>query len=80
MLKPTKKTAIPRRQFLHAAAAAGAGCFVLPSAVLRGADAPSNKLNVALVGARGRAKAHFSSIADENVVALCDVDENHLNG
>lgn len=63
---------------MKAAMAAGVGCVVLPSGVLRGADAPSNRLNVALVGAWGRAKAHFSSIASENVVALCDVNQDHL--
>jgi predicted dehydrogenase len=66
-----------RRDFLKAAAT-GAGWLILPSGVLRGATAPSNKLNVALIGTWGRGEAHFDSIASENVVALCDVDENHL--
>ena len=42
------------------------------------ANAPSNKLNVALIGTWGRARAHFNSIKDENVVALCDVNEQNL--
>ena len=76
--KPAKTGAIPRRSFLQSAAAAGAGLTILPSGVLSGAEAPSNKLNVALVGAWGRAQAHFGAISSENVVALCDVDEKHL--
>jgi predicted dehydrogenase len=52
--------------------------MVLRGGRLRGADAPSNKLNVALIGTWGRGEAHFGAISDENVVALCDVDENHL--
>ena len=36
---------------------------------VRGQDAPSNKLNIAVIGAWGRAKAHFSAISSENVVA-----------
>lgn len=72
------KRAYSRRRFLQTAAAAGAGLTVLPSGVLRGAQAPSNTLNVALIGAWGRAKAHYGAISDENVVALCDVDEEHL--
>ena len=76
--RPTQTTTIPRRQFLKSAAAAGAGLVILPSGVLTGADAPSNKLNVALLGTWGRGEAHFNAISSENVVALCDVDEGHL--
>lgn len=38
----------------------------------------TNKLNVALIGTWGRAMAHFGAIESENVVALCDVNEEHL--
>jgi predicted dehydrogenase len=68
-----------RRHFLKSAAATGAGLIILPSGVLSGREAPSNKLNLALIGVWGRGLAHRGSIAGENVVALCDVDENHLN-
>ena len=67
-----------RRQFLATAAFAGAAGLILPRAKLFGADAPSNKLNIALLGTWGRGEAHFGGISSENVVALCDVDENHL--
>jgi predicted dehydrogenase len=66
-----------RRDFLKTSAT-GAGLLILPSGVLSGANAPSNKLNVALIGTWGRGEAHFGALQDENVVALCDVDENHL--
>ena len=69
--------AIQRRQFLKCAATAGAGLLVLRSGVL-GADAPSKKLNIAMIGTWGRADAHFGVMSSENIVALCDVDENHL--
>lgn len=69
---------LPRRQFLKASAAVGAGLTILPSGVLSGANAPSNKLNVAIIGTWGRAHAHFDAISSENVVALCDIDEKHL--
>jgi predicted dehydrogenase len=42
---------------------------------LFGQNAPSNKLNVALIGVWGRGLAHYDSIAEENVVALCDINE-----
>jgi predicted dehydrogenase len=73
-----KTKLIQRRQFLKSSAAAGVGFLILPSGTLSGANAPSNKLNVAMIGTWGRADAHFGAISKENVVALCDVDENHV--
>jgi predicted dehydrogenase len=66
-----------RRDFLKSAAA-GVGWTVLRSGVLRGQNAPSNKLNIALIGVWGRGTAHYNVLANENVVALCDVNENRL--
>ncbi len=68
-----------RRQFLQSAVATGTGLIVLPSGTLSGANAPSNKLNIALIGVWGRGKAHHNCLKNENVVALCDVDERHLD-
>ncbi|MBN2133685.1 MAG: Gfo/Idh/MocA family oxidoreductase, partial [Sedimentisphaerales bacterium] len=66
-----------RRTFLKSAAT-GAGLVILPSGVLSGANAPSNKLNIAMIGTWGRADAHYGPMSSENIVALCDVDEKHL--
>ena len=74
------ETKIQRRQFLKSTAVTATGLTILPSQTLFGAGAPGNKLNIALIGTWGRGAAHFKSIAGENVVALCDVDENHLTG
>lgn len=67
-----------RRKFLKTAVAAGSSLLILPSGTFASANAPSNKLNIALIGAHGRGKAHYDAIAGENVVALCDVNEEHL--
>jgi len=69
---------IQRRHFLQSAAA-GAGLLVLQSRKVFGAEAASNKLNIALIGAWGRAMAHYDGLATQNVVAICDVDEKHLD-
>jgi hypothetical protein len=74
---PARARTIARREFLRSAAVAGAGLIVVPSGLL-GADAPSKKLNVAMIGTGGRAGAHFGSISSENIVALCDVNELNL--
>lgn len=67
-----------RRQFLKSVAFTGAAGLILPETKLFGAEAPSNKLNIALIGTWGRAEAHFDILSSENVVALCDVNEEHL--
>jgi predicted dehydrogenase len=67
-----------RRNFLQTVGFAGAAGMILPRTTLFGADAPSNKLNIALIGTWGRGEAHFNRIGGENVVALCDIDDNHL--
>jgi len=73
-----KALSMKRRQFLKSSALAGAAGLLLPRFKLFGADAPSNKLNIALMGTWGRAEAHFDVLSRENVVALCDINEKHL--
>ena len=68
---------LQRRDFLKHSAT-GLGLLILPSGMLRGQDAPSNKLHIALIGAGGRAIQHFGWLGGQNIVALCDVDENAL--
>lgn len=66
-----------RRQFLKSATI-GVGALISPRISLFGADAPSNKLNIALIGVWGRGNAHHAMIAKENVVALCDINDKHM--
>jgi predicted dehydrogenase len=75
---PPSSRSMKRRQFLKSTAVAGAAGLLLPRFKLFGADAPSNKLNIAVLGTWGRAEAHFDAVSRENVVALCDVNEKHL--
>ncbi|MCP5534635.1 MAG: Gfo/Idh/MocA family oxidoreductase [Akkermansiaceae bacterium] len=66
-----------RRNFLKKAATIGGGLTILPSGALFGQGA-NGKLNIALIGSYGRGKAHWSSIGKEHVIAICDVDDNHI--
>jgi predicted dehydrogenase len=72
-----------RRQFLQLGLAAGAGLSMSAPNVLRGASGSkkANKLNVAQIGAGGRGARHWRAYAeaDENIVALCDVDSNRAS-
>ena len=64
-----------RRELLKSAASV-AGLTILKSGMLKGQNAPSDKLNVALIGVWGRGTAHYNVLRNENVVALCDVNDN----
>ena len=64
-----------RRELLKSAAGAAAGLTILRSGTLRGQNAPSNKLNIALIGVWGRGTAHYNTLRNENVVALCDIND-----
>src|SRR5512138_443204 len=64
-----------RRELLKSAVSSAAGLTILKSGTLRGQSAPSNKLNIALIGVWGRGTAHYGVLRNENVVALCDVND-----
>jgi len=71
-----------RRQFVKQSAAA-AGAALLAGGVwseLRADDSksPNEKLNVACIGVANRAAANVGCVAGQNVVALCDIDDNYL--
>ncbi len=79
-----KKRIATRRDFLKTGTTAAAGFFIVPRHVLgRGFTAPSDKLNIAAIGAGGKG---FSDIRNaynegaENVVALCDIDTERAKG
>lgn len=71
-----------RRQFVGGLAAATAAFQVVPGHVLglNGATPPSGKLNVAGIGVGGQGGHDVSQLANENIVALCDVDWDHAAG
>ena len=68
---------LDRRTFLQAAAAAGSALALGAPAVL-GAGSPNDKLNIAVIGSGGRGAANLRSLGGENIVALCDVQEQNV--
>lgn len=68
-----------RRESL-AAGAAAVGATIVPRHVLGGAGfkAPSETLNIAVVGFGGMGRGDARSVRGENIVAVCDVDQRHL--
>src|SRR5690348_12428474 len=78
--KPTQASSrVNRRQFLQTSAFAGAAFMVLPAGVLglRAGTSPNGKINIAGIGIGGQGASDLSSMESENIVALCDVDQNH---
>lgn len=73
-------TRTSRRHFLQSSLslgfAAGALPLLKPSRIL-GAN---ERLNIGVIGVGGRGAGDLAAVAGENIVALCDVDENRLNG
>src|ERR1043165_4036691 len=72
--------AISRRHFFYGSLLAGAvpvgGFGSTPSLKIMGYKSPNEKLNIASIGAGGKAASDIRGCAgSENIVALCDVDD-----
>jgi predicted dehydrogenase len=70
-----KNKTISRRDFVGGAAATAMAFTFVPSRVF--AQPPSNKLNIAGIGIGGMGQNNVRACRDENIVALCDVDEKY---
>src|ERR1700712_1346314 len=83
-IKPedSSKGQASRRGFIRNAALAAAGFYIVPRHVLgRGFIAPSDKLQVAGIGAGGKGTSDLKSILDSgkaDVSFLCDVDSRQI--
>ncbi len=74
------KSSVTRRGFLGTAASA-AGFTIVPRHVLGGPGrtAPSDKLNIAAIGVAGMGRVTVMNVKTENIVALCDVDDERAS-
>ena len=72
---------ITRRDFVAGTSQAALGAMVLPRHVLGGPgyQAPSDTLNVAIVGAGGMGMSNAEALVSQNIVALCDVDFEYVD-
>lgn len=70
---------INRRDFLRQGSMGALGLSMLPSVLLKAA--PSDKLRIAHIGLGGMGNNHmnwFAALPEVEIVALCDVDTDHL--
>ncbi len=73
---------LSRRQFLRCSAFALTTAALAGTAFARARARPmslGDKLNIAIIGAGGRGGANLGEVKSENIVALCDVNEENLN-
>ncbi|MCX6572737.1 MAG: Gfo/Idh/MocA family oxidoreductase, partial [Candidatus Aminicenantes bacterium] len=80
-IPPTAEPSWSRRKFLGAASTAAAGLMVVPRHVVGQTPkkkAPSDTLNIACVGVGGMGYSDVRGCRTENVVALCDVDDEQM--
>ncbi len=69
---------VSRREMLRKTALGGLGFWVARGSMLPQAYAANEKLNIGIVGVAGRGRANTDQMTGENIVALCDVDDNYL--
>ncbi len=67
---------VTRRDFVSTSSKLALGGMIVPRRVLGGAgyQAPSDTLNVAIVGAGGMGAENAQHLGSENIVAVCDID------
>ena len=64
-----------RRDMMQTTAAIAGGCWLGTSTNQAAAASSNDKLNIAVVGIGGRGRANLNALGRENIVALCDVDD-----
>jgi predicted dehydrogenase len=68
--------AITRREFASTAALAAVSAAIAPRQVFA-AQSPAGRLNIAAIGVGGMGASNLKACANENIVALCDVDSEY---
>lgn len=75
----SKQSSLNRRQFIHRTGLA-AGILAFPFVSARNVLGANARLNIAAIGAGGKGGVDVGFCAAENIVALCDVDQNNAAG
>ncbi len=71
--KTVKPLQVSRRRFLQAGTGLAAAAFI-PDLTAK-ENSPNEKLNIACIGIGGQGKSNLNSVSSQNIVALCDVDD-----
>jgi predicted dehydrogenase len=68
---------ISRRTFVRTVSVGTIGTFFIPR-FSGAAESANDKLNIGIVGVANQGKYNLDNVASQNIVALCDVDDNLL--
>lgn len=74
---PTQST---RRQFLQRSALTGMAAWLAAEEASAQTTATKDRLNLGIIGVAGRGADNLAGVQDQNIVALCDIDDNNLAG
>lgn len=67
-----------RRVFMQSAALGAAGFWLAAEGGSARAASPNEKLDIGVIGVANRGADNLRGVSSQNVVALCDVDDNYL--
>jgi predicted dehydrogenase len=80
----TKKS-LTRRSFIGTSTLAAAGFWIGTRSVaakqedlVNKQEPPSDRLNIGIIGTANRAASNISGVSSQNIVAVCDIDDNYL--
>jgi predicted dehydrogenase len=79
----TDNQRLSRRSFVKSATAAAVAAFTIVPRHVLGQPSnppPSEKLNIAGIGVGGQGAGDIDNVSSENIVALCDVDQEKAGG
>jgi predicted dehydrogenase len=74
-----KMEKVGRREFVKNAALGAVGLLILRNAKSAYSYQANEKLNIACVGVGGHGWSNLMAVSSENIVSLCDVDEQHAS-
>ena len=80
-IQQTRRKFLKQTALLGAAvplAAQGLAATPEPAPAPRKTRSPNERLNIGVIGVRGRGQNNLKAVSGENIVALCDVDRNRL--
>ncbi len=69
---------LDRRKFLRQSFLTGAGFWLATDPSMARAYRANDKLNLGIVGVAGRGGDNLHEVTSQNIVALCDIDDNNL--
>lgn len=76
-------TRLTRRRFLQSSALAGSALWLPHEACAQEIPPPAkmtpDKINIGVIGVANRGGDNLNSVASQNIVALCDIDDNYLS-